>query len=143
MQQSSSLIPALLLIFAAATSTDAQSDPPVPKEAAAAAQAMVDRFVSSWNRADGVAYGENHWPDAESASLPQTVPRMPRACSGLTSSTFWRGGTVSGRYWPHRIRSLPSQADPELQPLVAEAREAGEKPSASAGYRALYSDPLS
>jgi uncharacterized protein (TIGR02246 family) len=37
----------------------------VPKEAAAAAQAMVDRFVDSWNHADGAAYGENYWPDAE------------------------------------------------------------------------------
>jgi uncharacterized protein (TIGR02246 family) len=33
--------------------------------AGAAAQAMVDRFVDSWNRADGAAYGENYWPDAE------------------------------------------------------------------------------
>lgn len=46
-------------------SSDAQRASPVPKEAAVAAQAMVDRFVSSWNRADGAAYGENYWPDAE------------------------------------------------------------------------------
>ena len=44
---------------------DAQSEPPVPKEAAASAHAMVQRFVDSWNRADGAAYGENYWPDAE------------------------------------------------------------------------------
>lgn len=35
------------------------------KEAKAVAQAMVTRFVDSWNRADGAAYGENYWPDAE------------------------------------------------------------------------------
>lgn len=34
-------------------------------EADAAAQTMVKRFVNSWNRADGAAYGENYWPDAE------------------------------------------------------------------------------
>src|SRR5919204_3362453 len=29
------------------------------------ADAMVERFVDSWNRADGAAYGENYWPNAE------------------------------------------------------------------------------
>jgi hypothetical protein len=43
----------------------AQGDPPVPLEASEAARAMVARFVDSWNRADGAAYGENYWPDAE------------------------------------------------------------------------------
>ncbi len=38
---------------------------PVPKDAQAAAQAMLDRFVDSWNRADGAAYAENYWPEAE------------------------------------------------------------------------------
>jgi uncharacterized protein (TIGR02246 family) len=31
----------------------------------AAAKAMVQRFADSWNRADGRAYGENYWPEAE------------------------------------------------------------------------------
>lgn len=35
------------------------------EEANAAAKAMLSRFVNSWNRADGAAYGENYWPDAE------------------------------------------------------------------------------
>lgn len=34
-------------------------------EAAAIAAAMLDRWVDAWNRADGVAYGEEYWPDAE------------------------------------------------------------------------------
>jgi uncharacterized protein (TIGR02246 family) len=34
-------------------------------EATATADAMVKRFVDSWNAADGVAYGEGYWPDAE------------------------------------------------------------------------------
>jgi uncharacterized protein (TIGR02246 family) len=35
------------------------------KEALSAAKAMVQRFADSWNHADGVAYGENYWPEAE------------------------------------------------------------------------------
>jgi uncharacterized protein (TIGR02246 family) len=35
------------------------------EEANAAADAMATRFVDSWNRADGVAYGEGYWDDAE------------------------------------------------------------------------------
>jgi uncharacterized protein (TIGR02246 family) len=38
---------------------------PIDNEAQAAANAMVNRFVDSWNRADGAAYGENYWPEAE------------------------------------------------------------------------------
>jgi uncharacterized protein (TIGR02246 family) len=38
---------------------------PAGDEAQSAAIAMVNRFVDSWNRADGAAYGENYWPDAE------------------------------------------------------------------------------
>lgn len=34
-------------------------------EERAAADSMVGRFVDSWNRADGTAYGEGYWPDAE------------------------------------------------------------------------------
>jgi uncharacterized protein (TIGR02246 family) len=34
-------------------------------EERSAASAMVTRFVDSWNRSDGAAYGENYWPDAE------------------------------------------------------------------------------
>src|ERR1700680_5235135 len=38
---------------------------PADDEAQAVAKAMVKRFVDSWNRADGAAYGENYWPEAE------------------------------------------------------------------------------
>lgn len=34
-------------------------------EAQTVARTMVNRFVDSWNCADGVAYGENYWPEAE------------------------------------------------------------------------------
>ncbi len=58
----------LLLILLAITATssglpaqNAGSD----LEAKAAGEATVRSFVDSWNRADGTAYGENYWPDAE------------------------------------------------------------------------------
>ena len=35
------------------------------EEESAAADSMAKRFVDSWNRADGAAYGEGYWPDAE------------------------------------------------------------------------------
>jgi uncharacterized protein (TIGR02246 family) len=38
---------------------------PADNEAQTIARVMVNRFVDSWNRADGVAYGENYWPEAE------------------------------------------------------------------------------
>lgn len=31
----------------------------------AAAEDMLTRFVASWNQADGAAYGDGYWPDAE------------------------------------------------------------------------------
>jgi uncharacterized protein (TIGR02246 family) len=65
MQPTWTFLSTLLLLQMAVASVGAQGAPPVPKEASAAAQAMVDRFVDSWNRADGVAYGENYWADAE------------------------------------------------------------------------------
>jgi len=34
-------------------------------EGRVAADSMARRFVDSWNRADGRAYGEGYWPDAE------------------------------------------------------------------------------
>lgn len=37
----------------------------VPKEARTAADSMLNRFVDSWNHADGQSYGQNYWPDAE------------------------------------------------------------------------------
>src|SRR3954471_1581436 len=45
------------VIISAATPSD--------NDATAASQAMVKRFTESWNRADGSAYGENYWPEAE------------------------------------------------------------------------------
>jgi len=55
----------LLVISSLFVGLGATSPRAVDKEAQATADAMVSRFVDSWNRADGMAYGENYWPDAE------------------------------------------------------------------------------
>jgi len=55
---------ALLLMFLAVTLTAQVSQTPTDDQAKVA-DAMLKRFVDSWNRADGPAYGENYWPDAE------------------------------------------------------------------------------
>ena len=59
----SALAFAILTLIAAAP--DASSATPADNDTKAAADAMVKRFADSWNRADGGAYGENYWPDAE------------------------------------------------------------------------------
>jgi hypothetical protein len=72
MHRASALIAVHLLTFAAARVAPAQGDLPVPREAAVAAQAMVMRFVDSWNRADGAAYGENPGSPADAAGVLHT-----------------------------------------------------------------------
>lgn len=60
--KSSSLV--LVAITVTSLTLHAQTAAP-DAEAEAAAEATVHSFVDSWNRADGAAYGENYWPDAE------------------------------------------------------------------------------
>jgi uncharacterized protein (TIGR02246 family) len=48
----------LLLMVATGTNAGEAGAQPI-------AEAMVRRFVDSWNRADGAVYGENYWRDAE------------------------------------------------------------------------------
>ena len=54
---------ALLALSAVVLDVSAATQPDSAAKAAAAA--MVQRFADSWNRADGTAYGENYWPEAE------------------------------------------------------------------------------
>ena len=107
MQQTTSLFRALLLVLAAVAPVDAQKAPPVPKEASAAAQAMVDRFVDSWNHADGAAYGENYWPDAElvnpSGGISSGQAAIVQEHVELWASIF-KGSHIAGRV--RRIRML-------------------------------------
>ena len=83
---------------------------PSDDEAQAAANAMVDRFVDSWNRADGAAYAQNYWPEAE------LVDPVGRILSGRTAIVqehieMWagafKGSHISGRV--RRIQRLGSK----------------------------------
>jgi hypothetical protein len=74
-----------LLVFTAAGFGASPQD-----EANAAARAMVDRFADSWNRADGAAYGENYWPDAELVD-PSGVILTGRAAIVKEHVDLWAG----------------------------------------------------
>src|SRR5215216_4687828 len=107
MKRAATFISAQLLTFAAASGAVAQSAPPVPKEAEVAAKAMVERFVDSWNRADGAAYGENYWPDAELVN-PSGVISQGQAAIVQEHVELWagifKGSHVTGKV--RRIRML-------------------------------------
>jgi uncharacterized protein (TIGR02246 family) len=104
------LLSALLLLEIAVAPVAAQDAPPLPKEALTAAQAMVDRFVSSWNRADGAAYGENYWPDAElvdpSGAISSGKSAIVQEHVDLWAGPF-KGSHVGGKV--RRIRMLGSR----------------------------------
>ncbi len=55
----------VILLCASAGAQSTHAKLVTDKEAQDAAEQTVHRFVDSWNRADGAAYGENYWPDAE------------------------------------------------------------------------------
>ena len=97
----------LSLSVVAASMLRAQNESSVPAEAAAAAQAMVDRFVSSWNHADGAAYGENYWPDAE---LVDPVGIISSNQEAITDEhvRLWAGPFKGSRVSAHvrRVRML-------------------------------------
>jgi len=68
-------------------------------EERAAAEAMLTHWVDSWNRADGAAYGENYWPDAELVDPTGTISAGRAAIAqshvALWSSIF-KGSVVKG-----------------------------------------------
>jgi uncharacterized protein (TIGR02246 family) len=59
-------------------------------EAKAAADATIGSFVNSWNRADGVGYGENYWPDAELVT-PSGAIEDGRAAIAQGHVDLWAG----------------------------------------------------
>jgi uncharacterized protein (TIGR02246 family) len=59
-------------------------------EEQAAAEAMLTRFVEAWNQADGVAYGDGYWPDAELVGPSGTV-HTGRAAITQTHVELWAG----------------------------------------------------
>lgn len=85
----------------------AQSTPAVPPEASAAAEAMVARFADSWNRADGAAYGENYWPEAELVD-PVGIITSSKAETVQEHVDLWagpfKGSQIAGRV--RRVRML-------------------------------------
>ena len=83
---------------------------PADDEAQTAANAMVNRFVDSWNQADGAKYAENYWPEAE------LVDPVGRIVSGRTAIVqehvdMWagafKGSHISGKV--RRVQMLGSK----------------------------------
>ena len=70
------------------------------KEALSAASSMVQRFADSWNHADGVAYGENYWPEAElvdpSGAIVSGKAAIVQEHVGLWAGIF-KGSHVAGK----------------------------------------------
>jgi uncharacterized protein (TIGR02246 family) len=56
----------------------------------AVAEAMLTRFVESWNQADGAAYGDGYWPDAELVD-PLGQVWTGRAAITQTHLDLWDG----------------------------------------------------
>jgi uncharacterized protein (TIGR02246 family) len=107
MQCASTLLTALLLSGPFTCVALAQGEPTVQKEARQAAEAMVTRFVDSWNRADGAAYGENYWPEAELVN-PSGVISRGQAAIVQEHVDLWagifKGSHIAGKV--RRIRML-------------------------------------
>ncbi|HEX5438388.1 MAG TPA: nuclear transport factor 2 family protein [Gemmatimonadaceae bacterium] len=76
----------------------------VGAEARRAADAMVKLFVDSWNRADGAAYGENYWPDAELVD-PSGVITNGRAAIVQEHVNLW-AGIFKGSHQEAKVRRI-------------------------------------
>jgi uncharacterized protein (TIGR02246 family) len=104
MKSAFTLLAVQLLAFVAASAAVGQSDPPVPQEAAVAAQAMVKRFVDSWNRADGAEYGKNYWPEAELVD-PSGVTSSGQPAIVQEHVDLW-GGIFKGSHIAGKVRRI-------------------------------------
>jgi uncharacterized protein (TIGR02246 family) len=107
MQRLSTLFAVQLLAFVGPIAAVAQRDPPVPKDVRQAAEAMVARFVASWNQADAAAYGANYWPEAELVD-PSGVISSGQAAIVQEHVELWagifKGSHIRGKV--RRIRML-------------------------------------
>lgn len=76
----------------------------------ATAEAMLNRFVDSWNRADGAEYGKNYWPDAElvdpSGQIVSGREAIVQEHVDLWAGIF-KGSHITGKV--RRIRMLGSK----------------------------------
>jgi uncharacterized protein (TIGR02246 family) len=72
-----------------------------------AADSMMSRFVDSWNQADGTAYGEGYWPDAELVDPTGTIWKGRTAIAQMHVD-LWNGPFKESRVQAalHNIRSL-------------------------------------
>ena len=77
---------------------------PPDKGAETAANGMVDRFADSWNRADGVAYGENYWPEAELVNPTGNV-LYGKAAIAQEHVDLW-GGIFKGSHITGKVRRI-------------------------------------
>lgn len=84
------LFTSVLIAFSLGTlamDSDASDD-----EERVAADSMARRFVDSWNPADGTAYGEGYWPDAELVDPTGTIWKG-RAAIAQTHVDLWAVGS--------------------------------------------------
>ena len=105
----------------------------VPEEARKAADAMLNRFLDSWNHADGQAYGENYWPEAELVDPAGAVLKGKSAIVqehvDLWNGIF-KGSHIQGKL--RRIRMLgPNYVMVDLDLQVSNVRQL---PPGSPGY---------
>ena len=104
-----------------------RSDATVPAQSAAAnaneekaaSDAMVARFVESWNKVDGAAYGENYWPEAELVD-PSGKIWVGRAAIAGTHvdlwSTIFKGSTIDGSV--RRIQRLAPKRGADVRQVA-------------------------
>ena len=129
----------VILVAIAATSLtlhaqNAASD----AEAKAAADATVHSFSDAWNRADGTAYGENYWPDAELVN-PSGGIVDGRAAIAQEHVDLWAGIFKGSRMTAkvRRVRRLdPNHIIVDFDTALSDIQE-GPPGSQSQGNHAL------
>jgi uncharacterized protein (TIGR02246 family) len=97
----------------------------VPDQARKAADAMLNRFLDSWNHADGQAYGENYWPEAElvdpSGAVVEGKAAIVQEHVDLWKGMF-KGSHITGTV--RRIRMLgPNHMMVDLDLQVSNVRQ--------------------
>jgi uncharacterized protein (TIGR02246 family) len=91
-----------------------------------AAESMKTRFIDAWNRADGAAYGEGYWPDAELVDPTGTIWKG-RAAIAQMHVDLW-AGPFQGSQLGGTVRSVrrlgPSHLLVDLDLHLNRVREA-------------------
>ena len=76
----------------------------MPNEETMAAESMMNSFVDAWNRADGDAYGQNYWTDAELVDPTGMIWSGRNAIAGMHVD-LW-AGTFSGSRMEAKLRRV-------------------------------------